>query len=312
MYTIGVDVGGMTIKVGLVDENGKIILKDRVVTSKNPSTAIRETAELIYKILEKANVKLEEVKGIGFGCPGSVSNKTGTLVYCNNLPWENIKVREEMKKYINLPVELGNDADVAALGEVKFGVAKGYSDAVMFTLGTGVGGGIIINGKIFSGSDGFGAELGHTNLVMDGKPCTCGRFGCLEAYASATALMEQAREEMQKNKNSKMWDFVSGDVNKVDGKMVFDCAREGDESALKVCDTFVKYVSEGIINMLNIFRPEIFIIGGGVSAAGKYFFDKIVAYCEKEHYGYAKVRIDIVPASLGNDAGIIGAASLIN
>ncbi|MBO5928240.1 MAG: ROK family protein [Clostridia bacterium] len=311
MYTIGVDIGGMTIKVGLVDEQGNIVIKDRVKTNTDPYVAIKDTVELINKLLEKYNVSITEITGIGIGCPGSVKDREGILVYTNNLPWYNVNFREELKKYFNLPVEVANDANAAALGEVKYGVAKGYSNAVMLTLGTGVGGGVIIDKKIFSGSDGFGTELGHTTLVYGGKLCTCGRRGCLESYASATALMEQAREEMKINKNSKMWNYVSGDIMNVDGKIVFDCMQQGDESAKKVVDTYVNYVSEGIINMLNIFRPDIFIIGGGVSSAGKVFFDKIIKKVEEEEYGYAKVVIDIVPAKLGNDAGIIGAASLI-
>ena len=265
MYTIGVDIGGMTIKVGLVDEQGNIVVKDRVKTNTDPYVAIKDTVELINKLLEKYKVSITEITGIGIGCPGSVKDREGILVYTNNLPWYNVNFREELKKYFNLPVEVANDANAAALGEVKYGVAKGYSNAVMLTLGTGVGGGVIIDKKIFSGSDGFGTELGHTTLVYGGKLCTCGRRGCLESYASATALMEQAREEMKINKNSKMWDYVSGDIMNVDGKIVFDCMQQGDESAKKVVDTYVNYVSEGIINMLNIFRPDIFIIGGGVS-----------------------------------------------
>ena len=204
MYTIGVDIGGMTIKVGLVDEQGNIVIKDRVKTNTDPYVAIKDTVELINKLLEKYNVSITEITGIGIGCPGSVKDREGILVYTNNLPWYNVNFREELKKYFNLPVEVANDANAAALGEVKYGVAKGYSNAVMLTLGTGVGGGVIIDKKIFSGSDGFGTELGHTTLVYGGKLCTCGRRGCLESYASATSLMEQAREEMKINKNSKI------------------------------------------------------------------------------------------------------------
>ncbi len=312
MFRIGVDIGGMSIKVGVVDENGKIVCKDTVKTNKDPIIALKDTALIIDNLIEKLDISIDNILGIGVGCPGSVKDREGELVYTNNLPWKNVSIRGELQKYFNLPVEVANDANAAALGEIKYGSAKGYSDAVMFTLGTGVGGGVIINKKIFSGSDGFGTELGHTTLVYGGKKCTCERRGCLECYASATALMEQAREEMHRNKNSKMWDYVNGDENKVDGKIIFECLRQGDESAEKVVDTYVEYVAEGIINMLNIFRPEIFIIGGGVSSAGKVFFDKVIACVEKENYGYAKVKIDIVPAILGNDAGIVGAASLID
>ena len=156
----------------------------------------------------------------------------------------------------------------------------------MFTLGTGVGGGIIIDNKIYAGSDGFGAELGHHTLLVDGLKCTCGRKGCMEMYASATALMRQTKEEMEKNKKSEMWNFVEGDINKVDGRTAFECAKKGDKSAITVRDNYVKYLCEGILNMINIFRPEVIILGGGVSAQGKYLTDLVTEYCVKEHYGY--------------------------
>jgi glucokinase len=183
----------------------------------------------------------------------------------------------------------------------------------MFTLGTGVGGGIVIDKKLFEGGRSFGAELGHTTLVLDGVPCNCGRSGCIESYISATALIKQTKAAMLKNKNSLMWEFTNGDIDKVDGRTAFECAKKGDKAAITVRDKYVRYLSESIINMLNIFRPDAFILGGGVSAQGKYLTDLVQDYCEKKNYGYLSApRTEIITAELGNDAGIIGAAALVN
>jgi glucokinase len=266
----------------------------------------------ISALLEEFSLTAKDIRGIGVGCPGAVSRETGVVIFPPNLNWENVPLAKELKKYFDVEIVISNDANVAALGETIYGVAKDYSTAIMFTLGTGVGGGIVIDNKLFEGGWSRGAELGHVTLYLDGKPCTCGRNGCLERYVSATALIEQTKTEMLKNKDSKMWEFVSGDIDKVDGKTAFECSKLGDESANKVVDTYVKYLGEGMLNMFNIFRPEAFILGGGVSAQGDYLVDKVKAYCEKFEYGYKKApATDILVATLGNDAGIIGAAALL-
>jgi glucokinase len=178
-------------------------------------------------------------------------------------------------------------------------------------LGTGVGGGIIIDNKLFEGGFSRGAELGHITLFLDGEPCSCGRRGCIEAYASATALIKQTKVAMENDKNSAMWAFVNGDINNVDGRTAFECSKQGDKTAEKIVDTYVYYLAESMLNMFNIFRPEAFILGGGISAQGDYLVNKLKAYCEKFDYGYKRApRTEIVTAKLGNDAGIIGAAAL--
>ena len=213
---------------------------------------------------------------------------------------------------LDIPVALANDADVATLAEVVYGSAKEYNNAVMFTLGTGVGGGVVINNKLYFGNGGKGAELGHATLIMDGLDCTCGRKGCIECYVSATALIRQTKDQMLNDKDSLMWDFVSGDINAVDGRTAFECAKKGDNSAIKVQDNYIKYLGESMLNMFNIFRPDVFILGGGVSAQGKYLIDKLTKYCEDRNYGYKfSPKVKIVTASLGNDAGIIGAANIL-
>ncbi len=312
MYSIGVDIGGMSIKIGIVDEFGKILYKTSFKTDKNPIVAIDNIAKQIKNLLSENNISINNVIGIGIGCPGAVNGKTGTIDFLPNLDWENIDISKKLKAYFNIDIKISNDANVAALGEAIYGSAKEFNSVVMFTLGTGVGGGIIIDKKLFEGEFSRGAELGHTTLVLDGEECTCGRKGCVECYTSATALIKQTKLAMKQNKSSKMWEYVNNDINSVDGKTAFECAKRGDETANRVVDKYIYYLGESILNVLNIFRPNAFIIGGGISNAGDYLIDKLNDYCKKASYGYKNApKTQIIQASLGNDAGIIGASLLV-
>lgn len=311
MYSIGIDIGGMTIKAGLVDEDGAIIEQIRVKTEKTPEKCLDKLFEQIDELISHNKITIKDIKGIGIGCPGAVSAETGVVDFLPNLGWVNVPIVKIMNERFGVPVRISNDANVAALGEAIFGAAKGYNTSVMFTLGTGVGGGIIIDKKLYEGGHGRGAELGHTTLVLDGEPCTCGRNGCIETYVSATALMRQTRAAMLADNDSVMWKIVDGDIDKIDGKTAFDGARAGDKTAKKVVDKYVMYLSESIMNMLNIFRPDAFILGGGIGKEGKYLTDMVKEYCEKFEYGYKTApKTEILTATLGNDAGIIGAAVL--
>ncbi len=312
MYTVGIDIGGMSIKIGLVDDEGKILEQVRFKTASTSTECINDMIDNISLLLEKHSFTENDIRGIGVGCPGAVSRETGVVIYLPNLGWEDVALGKELKKRFDVEVILSNDANVAAIGETIYGAAKDYGTVVMFTLGTGVGGGIVIDKKLFEGGWSRGSELGHMTLYVDGEPCTCGRNGCVEQYVSATALIEQTKKAMLDDKNSSMWEFVKGDIAKVDGRTAFECSKTGDASANKVVDNYVKHLGESVLNMLNIFRPEAFILGGGVSAQGKYLIDKLVAYCEKFEYGYKNApRTEILTATLGNDAGIIGAAALL-
>lgn len=312
MYAIGVDIGGMSIKVGLVDENGKILVSNRRKTGRTSEIAIENTAEQIKEILEESKLSEKDIAGIGIGCPGLIDSENGVVDRNSNMKWDKFPLVAVLKKHFDVKIKISNDANVAALGETIFGCAKDYKNAIMLTLGTGVGGGIIIDNKIYEGGFSQGAELGHMVVKVDGVKCGCGRRGCLEAYASATGLIRMTKEEMNKNPLSDMWKFVDGDIEKTDGRTAFECAKKGDVSANKVVNKFVKYLSEGMMNLMNAFRPEAFILGGGVSAQGKYLTEKIERYCEKRFYGYKHAKKpQIVTAILGNDAGIIGAASLV-
>ncbi len=312
MYTVGIDIGGMSIKAGIVDDGGKIILQSRIKTEGTTEQLITNMVAQIKDLLNKTNLAVKNIRGIGIGCPGAVSSDVGVVEVLPNLGWKKIPLADILKKDFNTEIKLSNDANVAALGEVIYGAAKNYNSCVMFTLGTGVGGGIIIDKKLVEGGHSRGAELGHTTLILGGEPCTCGRRGCVECYASATALIGQTKQAMFKDKESIMWHFVDGDINKVDGRTAFECAKMGDKTAQTVKDTYIYYLGESIMNMLNIFRPDVFILGGGISAQGENLIKPLEEYCKKFDYGYPySPKTDIIVASLGNDAGIIGAAALL-
>ena len=264
---IGVDVGGMSIKAALVSREGEIIYKSTKKTNcleGGPGVLLKDIKDLMLEHIEYAKKNDYLVKGIGFGIPGVVNNAKGTIDYAVNLGVENLNLRDYLSE-LKLPIALSNDANVACLGEERFGAAKDYKNVVMLTLGTGVGSGIVIDDKLFEGNEGKGAELGHDVIVIDGEQCSCGRKGCFECYASASALLRFTRQEMKRNKDSMMWKYCNGDIENVDGLTSFECAKKGDVSANLVVDTYVKYLSEGILNVCNVFRPEVVLLGGGIS-----------------------------------------------
>lgn len=313
MYYIGIDVGGITIKFGIVDRAGNVISKSAIKTEKiSPDLMIKKTSDEIYKLLLCSNLSFDDVLGIGVGCPGVINGKLGVVKYSSNLKWDNFNLKKTLGGYTQKPVRVANDADAAALGEIIFGIAKNYNNVILLTLGTGVGGGIIIDKKLYEGSNGMASELGHIVMRTNGIQCGCGRRGCFEQYASATALIRQTKAEMLKNPNSQMWQGVQGDIELVDGKLAFTYARLGDKTAIKVIDKYVKYLSEGILNYCNIFRPDAVVLGGGISKEGSYLTDKITRHLEKFDYGYKGTpKTAVLTAGLKNDAGILGAASLI-
>ena len=309
---IGIDLGGTTIKAGLVTEDGKILHKDAVPTGaqRHYTEILADMAKLAIKVCEDAGYTMDDITSIGIGSPGSCDAKNGVLVYANNINFHNVPVREEIQKYINKPVYLENDANVAAYAEYCLGGQK-MECFIGVTLGTGVGGGIIINGKIFSGYNGAGAELGHMVITKDGNQCSCGRKGCWEAYASATALILQTKKAIVEHPDSIMSKSIDGNLDKVDGKTAFEAAKQGDKAALKVVKKYTEYVGCGIANIINIFQPEKVVIGGGICNQGDYLLNPIKEYCTVEVYSGANIGgIDIGIAQLGNDAGIIGAALL--
>lgn len=309
-YYAGLDLGGTFVKGAIIDDQGNMIVKDKIPTGKERGfeAVSADMAKLVSDLQNKSGVV---VSAIGIGSPGAVDSKNGIVVYNGNLGFRNAEICSEIRKYIDVPVFVANDANVAALGEQYYGSENPCDNVIFVTLGTGLGGGIIIDGKLFEGFKSVGAEIGHGVIKMGGEKCTCGRRGCFEAYASATALIRQTKKAMQKDKESKLWQIVSGDIDKVDGKTVFDAVASGDSTAKKVLNRYVKYLSEGILNLCNEFRPELVIIGGGISAAGDMFLKPLKKLVEKHIFGgtkYAPIKIEI--AKLGNDAGVYGAVRL--
>ena len=311
MIAIGIDIGGMSIKGAAVDSNGRVYEKFSMpfIKGEPGEVTIRKLAEIVKEYIA-ANGLEGKIAGIGIGSPGSLDVKNGIVNYANNLGWNELPVAKLMQEVLPYPVRLTNDANAACLGEAKYGAGKSYETIIMLTLGTGVGGGIIINGKLFEGNEGKGGELGHTVIVVDGEPCTCGRKGCLEAYASASALIRETKKAMRLNKRSLMWK-ISPDIELVNGKLPFEAAKQGDATAIKVLDNYVKYLGEGILNYCNIFRPNVIVLSGGVANAGEFLFSRLNNYVKERNYGYKSTpEVKVVPAELGYDSGKIGAAAL--
>ncbi len=314
MYYLGIDLGGTNIAIGLVDENLKLVLKDSVPTgAKRPINEIMDDmAALCISVVEKAGISFDEVASAGIASPGSIDPVNGYVRYANNISLRDYPMAEELIKRTPLEkVLLENDANAAALAEAKAGAGKGANAVIMITLGTGVGGGIVIGGKLYSGFSYCGAELGHTVIEVGGRPCSCGRKGCFEAYSSATGLINMTKEAMDQNKDSLMWQMMNKE-GKVSGRTAFNAAKEGDASGQKVVDEYIKYLACGLANMINIFDPEILCIGGGVCNEGDNLLIPLKKEIWKEVYGAAtKTKFtEIKMAELGNDAGIIGAAAL--
>lgn len=311
-YYIGIDLGGTNIKAGVVNENYEIISKATTKTMlPRPAEEIcADMAKVSLKAMEQAGLKLENIESIGIGTPGTANSETGIIEYSNNLGFLNLPVVELMQKHINKPFYVENDANAAAYGEFIAGAAKGANDAVCITLGTGVGGGIIINGKIYSGFNFAGAEIGHTVIDPNGPECTCGRKGCFEVFSSATGLVRMTKEAMLEDKASVMWQMNEED-GKVSARTAFNAMRAGDRAGKAVVDKYIRYLACGITNTINIFQPDILCIGGGVCNEGDPLLLPLKELVAKEIYTKNSAKnTEIVIAKLGNDAGIIGAAFL--
>lgn len=314
MYYIGVDLGGTTIKVGLVDETHHIIDHTTLPTqSERPAEAvIQDMAKMCQTLIEKHQLKLEEIKAIGIGCPGLVNAEEGIVLSSSNLNFKEVKVRELFKTYFNIPVYIENDANCAALGEALAGAAKGARSALVITFGTGVGGGLILDGKIYTGAY-FGAgEIGHQVInIHEVERCGCGRRGCYEQYASARALVKRAEEAAKCHEESLLRELVKkSDSGKMNGKIIFEAAHQGDATALEVLEEYYHYIACGAANLINIIEPEILVLGGGISGQGEFITLPITRHIKEEVYGGLSLKTAIKAAKLGNDAGIIGAALL--
>lgn len=311
-YYVGIDLGGTNIVAGVVDENYNILTKaSRKTNCPRPADQIAaDMAGAALDAIAQANLKPEDCEWIGIGTPGIANSETGIIEYSNNLGFVNVPMVKWISEQTGIPAFIENDANAAAYGEYVAGAAMGAKNAVCITLGTGVGGGIIINGRIYDGSNFAGAELGHTVMNIDGPQCTCGRKGCFEVYSSATGLVRITREAMEQHPESLMHKMAE-EQGKVSARTAFDCMRQGDAAAKEVVDFYIRCLAAGITNTINIFQPDILCIGGGVCNEGDALLLPVKALVAKEVYTRnSEKNTDIVIAKLGNDAGIIGAAFL--
>lgn len=315
-FRVGVDLGGTNIKVGLVDAENRILAEESCKTlAHRPWQEVAwDMVACIRTVMEKAGCPLQACQGVGIGSPGTVDSRTGVVVYSNNFSgWENIPLGAYISQELQVPVRISNDANCAALGEALAGAGRDCRDVVLITLGTGVGSGIILDGKIFEGGGPGGAELGHTVLVEGGEPCTCGRKGCWETYASATALIREAKRALCKQPESAMLSLCGGDPEKMNGEIPFVAAAQGDQAAAEVVERYIHYLGEGLVNVANIFRPQRILLSGGICGQGQRLTEPLARYLQAYVFaGKWTAAPEIRIATLGNKAGIVGAAGLFS
>ena len=311
-YYVGIDLGGTNIKAGIVDSDGKLLNKDSIKTmAERPmEEIIHDMGTLALKVIEDASLKVEDISAIGIGSPGTPDNEAGVLVYSNNLPFNMAPMRALIREVVDLPVYIDNDANCAAMAEAVAGAAKGTKESVTITLGTGVGAGVIVRGRIYSGFNQAGSEFGHTVIVSGGQQCSCGRKGCFEAYSSASALIRMTKEAADANPDSILNKLIE-ENGKVSGKTAFQAMRMGDEAGAKVVDMYTDYMADGLANAINTFMPEVLVIGGGVCNEGD---PLLIPLQEKTmsrpYFGPGVKKTTIKLAEMGNDAGIVGAAMM--
>lgn len=306
-YAIGIDLGGTNMAAGVVNEQYELLTRASIPTgaSRPWQDIVKDMAELALRLIREGGLDTAECAGIGVGSPGTCNAATGEVVYSNNIRWEHVPLGPEITRLTGLPCRISNDANCAAMGETVAGAAKGCRNVVLMTLGTGVGGGLIVNGELVEGMDSAGAELGHTTLIADGEPCTCGRRGCVESYASATALIRQARAAAKAHPESLL------NRGEIDAKAVYDCRDQGDDVAAEVVRQYETWLAEAVTNMVNLLRPEMLLLGGGVSGQGERLTAPLNDYVREHCFGGDLSYVTkIATASLGNLAGIIGAAAL--
>lgn len=306
---IGVDLGGTSIKVGICDENGKLLYKMEGPTEAEggPAVVIKHIADYIRELVESSSYQWEQVAGIGAGIAGFLDIQAGIVKFSGNLGWNDVPVKLMLEEHLGKPVRIDNDANVAALGEAWGGAGAGIANLVCYTLGTGVGGGIIVNSQIYQGSQGVAGELGHMSIVPDLEAilCNCGQMGCLETVSSATGITRMARDAVERGDKTSL---VMVEV--IQAKDVFDAAKLGDEVALRIVNRAAYYLGKSLATLAVVLNPQRFILGGGVSKAGEILFQPVREIFKKFTPEPSQEGVDIVPATLGNDAGVIGAAGL--
>ena len=317
MYRIGIDLGGTNIAAGIVNEEFKIIAKNSVPTNADrpAEEIVADIAALCNKLCADNGLTVDDIESVGIASPGIVDDNSGEAIYANNLPFDHLPILPMLKKQFPVKeLHIENDANAAAWGEAIAGAAKGSKSSVMITLGTGVGGGVIDDGKVLKGFNSAAGELGHIVIQVDGRPCSCGRCGCWEAYSSATGLINMTKDKLaqcEKEGRATVMTEIVAEVGKVNGRTAFDGKRRGDAAAAEVVDEYIKYLASGLASMINIFQPEVVSIGGGISNEGQFLLDLVVPKILEQIYGTGVVPTPAIRiATLRNDAGIIGAAVL--
>lgn len=311
---LGIDLGGTNIKMGIISTSYEILARRSIPTNaKRPyQQVIADMGNAAAVLLKENGYGIDGCMGVGVGSPGTVDSKNGIVLYSNNLCWDDVPLAQELQTYLPIPVWVGNDANCAALGEVVKGAAKGCRHAVFLTLGTGVGGGVVIDGKIFEGGHPGGAELGHIRIASQGRRCTCGRTDCLEAYASASALIGDAKKMAEQHSESMLWELCGHDLNQINAEMPFTAAWAGDACGKILVEQYIQYLADGITDLANIFRPDMIVLGGGVCAQGEKLTEPLNQYLRENCFGASVSYVpNVVIAQNGNDAGMIGAASLV-
>ena len=307
-YAFGVDIGGTTCKIGFFDTNGTLLDKWEIKTNieNNGESILSDVAKAVDNKLAQEAISKDDVQGIGIGVPGPVDSQ-GVVHRCVNLGWGVVNVAEELGNLTGLKIKVGNDANVAALGEMWQGGAKGSKDVIMVTLGTGVGGGIIVDGKVVAGFNGAGGEIGHITVNNDEiEACNCGQYGCLEQYTSATGIVRLAKRKLAKSTE----ETSIREIPNLTAKDVFDAAKAGDAAALEITEEFGAYLGQALVNLAATVDPAVFVIGGGVSKAGDILLETVRKYFY-DHAFYGNQKTKITLATLGNDAGIYGAAKQV-
>lgn len=316
MYRIGVDLGGTNIAVGVVDDNFNIVGRGKMKTNapREAKAIFDDVAAAVRMAVADADLTLDDIASIGIGTPGSVDKAKGVIEFANNLDFNHVPAKDLLAENLGMDkIYIDNDANCAALGEALAGAGKGKDSFVAITLGTGVGSGIVIDGKLVVGCNYAAGEMGHMVICMDGEQCNCGRRGCWERYASATALIAQTKDAMKKNVDSIMWDLVDDNILRVSGRTAFDAMRKGDAAGKAVVDNYIRYISVGLVNVINALQPDVICIGGGISHEKETLLAPLRRYVNADRYSiYASKQTELCCAVLGNDAGIIGAAMLNN
>lgn len=311
-YYAGVDLWGTNTKIGILDIDGNIFKSSIIKTfsDRGVDDTLNRIWETIRNLVQELDIDIKNLSGIGIGIPGPVKDQS-IVKFFANFPWEkNINVKELMEKISGVETKLDNDVNIIAMGEAKYGAAKSSSSSVTIALGTGIGGGIYINGSLISGFSGAGGEIGHIKLEKDGKLCGCGQRGCFEAYASATGMIREAVSRLAVNKSNLLYELIDKKIDKLEAKDIFDAAKQGDSFSLDIIDYETEYLAMGIGNILNILNPEVIVIGGGVALAGDILFNPLKEKLKKYVLPVALEDLKIVPGVLGNEAGIKGAVGL--